>query len=184
MAASPLRRLARRAARFAHTRLGVLVLAAICVGATWSFSVPVGPFLMAFCAGAPRRWPVFALTASLATGLAAVALVATLSAGLAPWVADRVPGLVVSPEWLQLRAWIDDWGLPAMLVWLALPLPQAPFVVLASLVHMPPAEVFAAFLFGKGLKYGVESYLAAKAARVAGTLAIQPSSGSTPGGKP
>ena len=179
-----LQRQAARAARFAQIRLGLLVLAAICVGATWSFSVPVGPFLMAFCAAAPRRWFVYALTADLATALAAVALVAALASGFAPWIAAQVPGLTLSPEWLQLHAWVDRWGLMAMLVWLALPLPQVPFVVLAGLLGVPSWEVFTAFAAGKGIKYAVEAYVAARAARAAGTLAIQPSSGSRSGGRP
>ncbi len=155
------------AARHAPTRAGFALLAGIAMAATWSLSIAVGPFLIAFCAGARHRWRAFALIATLATALAAVLLVRALEAGLAPWVAQQIPTLTTSPAWLHLQAWIAQWGLGAMFAWLALPLPQAPFVVLAALLHVPSWEIFAVFVFGKGLKYAIEAYLAAQAAHAA-----------------
>lgn len=160
-----------RAARHAPTRAGFALLAGISILATWSLSIAVGPFLIAFCASARQRWRAFALIATLATALAAVLLVRALEAGFAPWVTQQIPALSTAPAWLQLQAWIAHWGLAAMFAWLALPLPQAPFVVLAALLHVPSWEIFAVFFFGKGLKYAVEAYLAAQAAHAAALAA-------------
>ena len=156
-----------RAARHAPTGHGFAALALISVLATWSFTIAVGPFLMAYCAAARTRWRAFTLVATLATAVAAVLLVRALEIGFAPWVAAQAPDLMASPAWARLEAWIADWGWAAMFAWLVLPLPQVPFVLLAALMHLPAWAIFTAFVFGKGLKYAVEAYLASVGAGVA-----------------
>lgn len=145
--------LADRSARFAQSPYALFVLAAIAIAGTWSFTIAVGPFLVAFCLARPERWWAYALTVTLATAIAAVSVAWALTHGAAPWIAQQLPQLMASPEWLRLKAWIDAAGLPAMLAWLALPLPQAPFMVLIGLTGIAPWKVFVAFLFGKGLKH-------------------------------
>jgi len=156
-----------RAARHAPTGHGFAALALISVLATWSFTIAVGPFLMAYCAAARTRWRAFTLVATLATAVAAVILVRALEIGFAPWIARQAPELMASAAWLRLAAWIGDWGWAAMFAWLVLPLPQVPFVLLAALLHLPAWAVFTAFVFGKGLKYAAEAYLASIGAGVA-----------------
>lgn len=164
-------RIVARAARHAPTRHGFAALALISVLATWSFTIAVGPFLIAYCAAARTRWRAFTLVATLATALAAVLLVHALEIGFAPWVAAQAPDMMASAAWIQLEAWIGRWGWAAMFVWLVLPLPQVPFVLLAALMHLPLWAVFTAFVFGKGLKYAVEAYLASLGAGVASAAA-------------
>ncbi len=163
-------RVIEHAARHAPTGHGYATLAAISVLATWSLTIAVGPFLMAFCAAARTRWRAFTLIATLATALAAVALVRALDVGFAPWIAAQAPELMQSVAWARLQGWIEQWGLAAMLLWLALPLPQVPFVLLAALLHVPSWAIFVAFVFGKGLKYAVEAYAAATGAQAVSTL--------------
>ena len=54
-----------RAARHAPTGHGFAALALISVLATWSFTIAVGPFLMAYCAAARTRWRTFTLVAKI-----------------------------------------------------------------------------------------------------------------------
>ena len=159
------RALAERCARLAQARHGPLLLGLIAFAATWSFTVAVGPFLSAFCVGAPRRWWRFALAANVSTACAAVTVIWALQAGVAPWIADQFPALMASPQWLRLHAWVDAWGLAAMLAWLALPVPQAPFVLVVGVLGIGPAQVLIAFLIGKGCKYTVTAWLAARASQ-------------------
>ncbi|HEU4622207.1 MAG TPA: hypothetical protein VFS42_08270 [Burkholderiaceae bacterium] len=158
--------LVSHAVRFADSPASFAVLALVAVLATWSFTVPVGPFLVAFCVARPKRWFGFAMVVNLATAVAAVMVVWALAHGLAPWIASEVPQLMQSEEWQRLRGWVDAGGLAAMLAWLALPLPQGPFVLLVGLLDVPLWKLFVAFLFGKGIKYAVSAWAAAQSTMV------------------
>ena len=111
-----------------------------------------------------------ARTQAVARGERIFSLGYPLDVGFAPWIAAQAPELMQSVAWARLQGWIEQWGLAAMLLWLALPLPQVPFVLLAALLHVPSWAIFVAFVFGKGLKYAVEAYAAATGAQAVSTL--------------
>ena len=102
------RALAERCARLAQARHGPLLLGLIAFAATWSFTVAVGPFLSAFCVGAPRRWWRFALAANVSTACAAVTVIWALQAAHA----SRLPGLGIPPQVDPLEGWIA--GVPPL----------------------------------------------------------------------
>jgi membrane protein YqaA with SNARE-associated domain len=71
------------------------------------------------------------------------------------------PDLTRAKAWSDATLWVSAYGIWALLVIAASPIPQTPALILAAMSQLPPAGVFVLFL-GKLLKYAVYGFLAAK----------------------
>ncbi|KDP86360.1 hypothetical protein CF70_007780 [Cupriavidus sp. SK-3] len=131
--------------------------------ATLSMCVPVVPLLSAAVLLNARRWKVVALCAALGSGVGALILYVVFHH--LGWVQllNYMPELTRSPKWVTIAGWTENYGLAALLVIAASPLPQTPALVFVALAELSPLAVFAAIFSGKLAKYGLTAWLAARA---------------------
>ena len=129
---------------------------------TASMTVPVTSVLIPAVLLSPRRWRAIALQAACGSALGATLLV-WLFHDLG-WEQVRVlyPGLLDSPGWHRVAAWMGDYGIVALFAVAALPVPQTPALVFCAIAALPGTQVFLAILGGKLIKYGLLSALAAQ----------------------
>lgn len=148
-------RIERAVARYGRSRVAPALTAALAFLFTVSMSVPVTAIVVpAVVLAQPRRKAVVAF-AALGSALGATLLVAIFH----HWGWDQVyaafPEMRDSASWLRVTKWVARWGVPALFVVAALPLPQTPGLVFLALARHGEGEVFVAILAGKLIKYGV-----------------------------
>jgi membrane protein YqaA with SNARE-associated domain len=154
--------LMRTLLRRADSRAFPVVVGAVAVAATLSMSVPFATLLVAAVLMAPRRWGAIAVWASLGAALGAALLyLAFHHLGWARLFA-AYPDVVRSSAWADATRWLSVYGVTALLVIAATPLPLTPALMFAGISRLPIAEVVLALWIGKLAKYLVYAWLASR----------------------
>lgn len=154
--------LMRALLRRADSRAFPAVVGAVAVAATLSMSVPFVTLLVAAVLMAPRRWSAVAVWASLGAALGAALLyLAFHHLGWARLFA-AYPDVVRSSAWGDATRWLSAYGVTALLVIAASPLPLTPALMFAGISRLPIAEVVLALWLGKLAKYLVYAWLASR----------------------
>lgn len=149
--------------RRAHLKASPVLVGALALLATISMSVPLVPVLSAATLLNARRWKMIALCAAL--GSSAGALLLYVVFHHLGWVQllTYLPELTRSAKWMAVERFTGSYGLPALPVIAASPLPQTPALVFVALAKLSPLAVFAVIFCGKLAKYSLASWLAARA---------------------
>lgn len=129
---------------------------------TASMTVPVSTALVAAVLLSPLRWRSIALQAAFGSALGATLLV--LLFYHLGWVQLHAlfPATFDSPGWQRAIAWTGEYGVIALFLIAALPMPQTPALLFCAITLLPVADVFVAVLFGKLIKYFFLAALAAQ----------------------
>ena len=152
--------LIRTLVRRADTRSFPVVVAAVAFAATLTMSVPFATLLVTAVLMAPRRWVAISLWSSLGAALGAALLYMIFHhLGWANLFA-AYPEVVRSAAWRDASRWLDRYGVVALLVIAATPLPLTPALMFAAISRLPVAEVVVALWMGKLVKYVVYGWLA------------------------
>jgi membrane protein YqaA with SNARE-associated domain len=142
-------------------RVYPLLVGSVALLLTVSMTIPFASILIAAVLLRPARWKAIALLSSV--GSAAGGLIVYMFFDHLGWiyVVDTYPDLLQSKAWIDATRWVSSYGLWALLVVAASPLPQTPALIFTAVSSLPPAKVFLALLVGKSLKYGAYAWLAA-----------------------
>jgi membrane protein YqaA with SNARE-associated domain len=154
--------LMRTLLRRADSRGFPAVVGTVALAATLSMSVPFATLLVAAVLMAPRRWRGIALWASLGAALGAALLYLVFHhLGWAQLFA-AYPDVVRSTAWGDATRWLSAYGVMALFVIAATPLPLTPALMFAAISRLPVAEVVLALWIGKLAKYLLYAWLAAR----------------------
>lgn len=134
------------------------VVGAVALGAALSMSVSFATLLVAAVLMARRRWSAIAVGASLG---AAVLYLVFHHLGWARLFA-AYPDVVRSSAWSDATHWLSAYGVVALLVIAATPLPLTPALMFAGISRLPIVEVVLALWIGKLAKYLVYAWLASR----------------------
>ncbi len=138
------------------------VVGAVALAATLSMSVPFATLLVAAVLMARRRWSAIAVGASMGAALGAAVLYLVFHhLGWARLFA-AYPDVVRSSAWSDATRWLSAYGVVALLVIAATPLPLTPALMFAAISRLPLAEVVFALWIGKLAKYSVYARLASR----------------------
>lgn len=149
-----LRRLLRHSAE-GHAFL--LTCATLALAGTLTAAYPVTAVIVPAALLAPKRW----LKITLVTALSSALVILFHHMG---WVQiyEHFPELATHPQWSRVMDWVASYGVIALFVIAATPLPQTPALIFFGGVARPDyLGVFVAMLFGKLIKYGVFAWLTA-----------------------
>ncbi|HAY29834.1 MAG TPA: hypothetical protein DCY47_20685, partial [Candidatus Accumulibacter sp.] len=89
----------------------------------------------------------------IASGLGAAVLVEIFGFLGSELVLSRHPDLVQSAAWQTASEWLQQWGLLALMVIAAGPLPQTPALLFCALAQVPTPGILIAVTVGKTAKY-------------------------------
>jgi membrane protein YqaA with SNARE-associated domain len=142
-------------------RVYPLLVGSVALLLTVSMTIPFASILIAAVLLRPARWKAIALLSSV--GSAAGGLIVYIFFHHLGWiyVVEVYPDLLQSKAWIDATRWVSSYGVWALLIVAASPLPQTPALIFTAVSRLPPAEVFLALFIGKTLKYGVYAWLAA-----------------------
>lgn len=146
----------------ADSPLFPLVVGAIAAVATVSMSVPFASLLMAAVLMARRRWRAIALFSSLGAALGGGLLYLVFHHLGWAQLFSAYPDVVRSAAWRDASRWLGAYGVPALFVIAATPLPLTPALMFAGISRLPIAEVVLALWLGKLIKYLVYAWLASR----------------------
>ena len=139
-----------------------VVVGAAALAAPMSMSVPFATMLVAAVLLARRRWSGIAVGASLGAALGAAVLYLVFHhLGWARLFA-AYPDVVRSSAWSDATRWLSAYGVVALLVIAATPLPLTPALMFAGISRLPIVEVVLALWIGKLAKYLVYAWLASR----------------------
>lgn len=134
-------------------------------------SVPFGPVLCSAVLLDNRRWVRIWLLSSLAAAIGSLILLVFFhSLGWDQLVA-RFPDVVESGVYERVSGWAAALGVWALFMVTVIPLPQTPAIAVCAIAEQPLPLAFLALLAGKGLRYGLYAWLAAKSPDKAKALA-------------
>lgn len=154
--------LARTLLRRADSRAFPILVGAVAVAATLSMSVPFASLLVAAVLMTRHRWAAIAVWASLGAALGAAVLYLVFHhLGWAQLFA-AYPDVVRSSAWSDATRWLSAYGVAALLLIAATPLPLTPALMFAGISRLPIAEVVLALWIGKLAKYLVYAWLASR----------------------
>ena len=139
-----------------------LVVALFAFAVTVTFSFPFAVVLVPAVLLAPQRWLVLGLFCGLASGCGAAVLVEIFHHLGWAFIAERYPDLVRLESWQWASDWLQHYGLVALLIIAASPMPQTPALLLYSLINPPMLGVLVAIGIGKTIKYGFLAWLTAR----------------------
>jgi membrane protein YqaA with SNARE-associated domain len=128
---------------------------------TLSMTIPFASILIGAVLLNRERWVAIVVVSSIGSAFGGVFLY--LGIHHLGWaeVLALYPQLAQSETWSIMTRWISDYGVWALLLFAASPLPQTPALVITAVSRVPVIEIFAAMLCGKLLKYTFYGYLAA-----------------------
>jgi membrane protein YqaA with SNARE-associated domain len=139
-----------------------LVVALIAFVVTATFSFPFAAVLIPAVLLAPGRWISIGLLCGLASGFGAAVLVEVFHHLGWEFIAARYPELVQLDALQWVRDWLQNYGLIALLIIAASPMPQTPALLVYSLVDPSIPGVAAAIGIGKSIKYLFLSWVTAR----------------------
>jgi membrane protein YqaA with SNARE-associated domain len=134
----------------------------ICFVSTVTFSFPFAAVLIPAILLAPKRWLNIALLCGIASGCAAAVLVEIFHYLGSEIVLARYPELLQLEGWQWASEWLQHYGLIAMLVIAASPMPQTPALLLCALASLPTLGILVAVGIGKTVKYVFLSWATAR----------------------
>lgn len=141
-----------QAAAGQHLLLVCLVLAAAgTLTAAYPITLVIGTAVLI----APKRWRGIAAVSTIGSAVGACALIVLFHHMGWAQLYERFPALGTHPRWHQVTEWTNAYGLAALLVVAALPLPQTPALIVLSAVRHDYLGVFLAVAAGKAIKYSV-----------------------------
>lgn len=111
---------------------------------------------------APRRWWAISAASALGSATGATLLVAIFHYYGWTLVYEWFPALATDPDWARVIAWAADYGVAALFVIAATPLPQTPALIFFGVSHAHYPGIFAAMLAGKLIKYGAFAWFAGR----------------------
>jgi membrane protein YqaA with SNARE-associated domain len=111
---------------------------------------------------ARRRWGAIAVGASLGAALGAALLYLVFHHLGWARLFDAYPDVVRSTAWSDATRWLSAYGVVALLVIAATPLPLTPALMFAGISRLPIIEVVLALWIGKLAKYLVYAWLASR----------------------
>lgn len=82
-------------------------------------------------------------------------------------VVARFPEIAQSGVYARVSEWVARWGVWALFVATVIPLPQTPALAVCAIAAQPLPLAFIALLAGKGLRYLLYAWLAAKSPQTA-----------------
>jgi membrane protein YqaA with SNARE-associated domain len=129
---------------------------------TLTFSFPFGAVLVPATLLAPKRWLSLGLVCGLGSGLGASALVQIFHFVGWETISEHYPDLVQMQSWQWVADWLQRYGLLALLVIAASPLPQTPALLVYAMVDPFWPGVLVAIGTGKALKYTLLTWLTAR----------------------
>lgn len=139
-----------------------LVLALIAFASTATFSFPFVVVLIPAVLIAPRRWLILGLLTGLASGAGGALLVELFNFFGRDVVLARYPEIVAHEKWQLVSDWLEHYGLFAIAVVAASPMPQTPALFIYSLANPSLPGVFVAVALGKTVKYVALAWLTAR----------------------
>jgi membrane protein YqaA with SNARE-associated domain len=119
------------------------------------------PILLALVALKPRHWLRTAIWCAVGSALGATLMAWLVGEYGTQAVAELLPGIARSREWVAGLRWVEQFGFIAVIAVAGLPLSQTPVLIVCALLGMPLQEVFASVLVGKLIKYLVCAAFAA-----------------------
>jgi membrane protein YqaA with SNARE-associated domain len=129
---------------------------------TLTFSFPFAIALVPAVMLAPKRWFSLGLLSGIASGCGAALLVEIFHHLGWEFVAARYPDLVRVESLQWASDWLKHYGLIALLIIAASPVPQTPALLFYSLVDPSILGVLVAVGIGKALKYTLLTWLTAR----------------------
>ncbi len=148
--------------RRADNRAFPAVVGTVALAATLSMSVPFATLLVAAVLMARRRWVSIAMGASLGAALGAALLYLVFHHLGWARLFDAYPDVVRSSAWNDATRWLSAYGVVALLVIAATPLPLTPGLMFAGISRLPIGEVVLALWIGKLAKYLLYAWLASR----------------------
>jgi membrane protein YqaA with SNARE-associated domain len=139
-----------------------LVVAFFAFAVTLTFSFPFAAMLVPATLLAPQRWLSLGLLCGLGSGLGASALVQVFHSVGWEAIAQHYPELVQMESWQWANEWLLRYGLLALLVIAASPMPQTPALLVYAMVDPFWPGVVLAIGTGKALKYTLLTWLTAR----------------------
>jgi membrane protein YqaA with SNARE-associated domain len=142
-------------------RYYALVVALIAFVSTATFAFPFVIVLIPAVLLAPRRWLVLGLLTGLSSGLGGAVLSEVFQFMGRELVIARFPELAASEHWHMVSDWLQHYGLLALAIVAASPVPQTPAVLVVSLANPSALGVLLAIGVGKTVKYVFLAWLTA-----------------------
>jgi membrane protein YqaA with SNARE-associated domain len=129
------------------------VVAAIAFVATVTFSFPFAAVLIPAVLLGPRKWIIIGLLCGIASGCGAAVLVEIFHYMGREVVLSRYPQLIELQSWRWASDWLQNYGLIALLIIAASPVPQTPALFFCALAELPVPGVLIVVGIGKTAKY-------------------------------
>jgi membrane protein YqaA with SNARE-associated domain len=148
-------RVLRTLRRVADTPFLPVVASLLALALTLSMTVPVTTALVPAVLLAPRRWRRTVILSSAGSAIGATILVIAFHHLGWQQVYTAFPEFARSARWQEVAQFTRAYGVFALFVVAALPLPQTPALILCAISRLPELEVMVAILAGKLIKYGV-----------------------------
>lgn len=134
---------------------------AIAFALTLTASLPYTAILVAALWLTPQRWKALVLFSSFGGALGAIVMIAGFRhVGWAALYA-AFPELSASPTWQTVIEAIQAYGVAALGIVAAAPMPQTPALAIAASTRLDPLAVFLALFAGKVVKYAAVTWLVA-----------------------
>jgi membrane protein YqaA with SNARE-associated domain len=132
---------------------------AIAFALTLTASAPFTAVLVAALWLTPHRWKALVVFSSLGGALGGIVLVSGFQhLGWGP-LYSAFPDLAAAPTWQRIVRAIEDYGVAALAVVAAAPMPQTPALIIAASAKLNPVAVIVALFAGKVVKYSVVAWL-------------------------
>jgi glucan phosphoethanolaminetransferase (alkaline phosphatase superfamily) len=154
-------RLLRHAAASPHARYVPALSAALTFTFTFTMLAPATFVIMSAVLLAPGRWKAIVLQSSLTSAIAATILFGMFEQLGWDQLQALFPEMQTSAAWMRIVDWVQEWGILALFVVAAMPVPQSPALVFISVGGHGGSEVMLAIFAGKLIKYGVVAWATA-----------------------
>ncbi len=152
--------------RFLHTTAHApyypLIVGLIAFVLTLTFSFPFGCVLIFAVLLAPKRWLVIGLVCGVASGVGGALLIQILHTLGYEFLLAKYPDFLPNQRWQFMQPWLEAYGLPALTIIAASPVPQTPFVFLYSLNNPSIPGALLAISIGKSVKYLLIAWITAR----------------------
>jgi membrane protein YqaA with SNARE-associated domain len=154
--------LLRSLLRRADSRAFPIVVAGTAMVSTLSMSVPFASLLIAAVLMAPKRWRAIAISSSVGAALGGGLLYLAFHHLGWELLFTRYPDVLRSVAWSDATRWLGAYGVLALFVIGATPLPLTPALMLSGITRLPVVEVMLALWLGKLVKYLAYAWLASR----------------------
>ena len=139
-----------------------LVVGFFAFAVTLTFSFPFAAIVVPATLLAPKRWLSLGLVCGLGSGCGAAVLVEVFHHLGWQAIAQMYPEMVQMEALQVAKDWLGQYGLLALMVIAASPMPQTPVLLVYSLVNPFAPGVVLAVGAGKAMKYTALTYLTAR----------------------